>query len=95
MSDLEKVKILIGVTGNDENALLELLLERAGEMIERMSTSPKDFDYLKVDAVVVAYNQQGAEGNKTTSSGGFSQSWSFDTMASYIKQNLPAQYVIK
>lgn len=95
MSDLEKIKILIGLVDNDEDSLLELLLARAGEMIEKMSTSPKDFGHLKIDAAIVAYNQRGAEGNRSTSSGGFNQSWYFDTMARYIKENLPAQYAIK
>lgn len=95
MGELEQVKLLLGLLDDEQDSLITLLLERAGEIITSLTKTPKDYKHLKIDAVVVAYNQRGAEGNKVTSSGGFSQSWAYDTMYSYIRANLPAPYVIK
>ena len=95
MSELEQVKALIGLVGDDEDELIQLLLTRAEEIINKLSMTPKRHQHLKVDAVIVAYNQRGAEGNKVTSSGGFSQTWSYNTMYDFIRANLPARYVIK
>lgn len=97
MSELEQVKTLIGIeiSNTDEDSLLNLLIERAGKIINELSRTPSTYEHLKVDATVFAYNQRGAEGNKTISSGGFSQSWYYDTMARFIKAHIPAQYVIK
>jgi hypothetical protein len=95
MSELEKVKLLIGLVDDDENSLITLLLELADEILRKLSRTPEDYGHLKIDAVVVAYNQRGAEGNKETRSGGFSQTWSYNTMYDFIKAKLPARYVIK
>lgn len=95
MSALDEVKIIIGLVDDSEDALLELLLERATSIVEQLSRTPKDYQHLIVDAVVVAYNQRGAEGNKSISSDGFSQSWAYQTMYDFIKAKLPARYVIR
>lgn len=95
MSELEKVKIWIGLEGNDEDALITLLLEEAESMLQRLSRTPNDYKHLKIEAVIAAFNQRGAEGNKSTGSGGFNQTWYFDTMSSFLKSNMPAQYVIR
>lgn len=95
MSELEKVKIWIGIEGSDEDSLIVVLLEDAQEIIQGLSKTPKDYGYLKREAVVYAYNQRGAEGNRSTSSGGFSQSWYYETMSKFIKNNMPNPWVIK
>lgn len=95
MGELEQVKAIIGLVDDSEDDLITLLLERAGDIIKLLSVSHKDYKHLKVDAVVVAYNQRGAEGNVSTSSGGFNQTWAYTTMYDYIRNNLPARYVIK
>ena len=95
MGELEQVKALIGLNHDEEDALITLLLNRAEEIINKLSRTPKQYGHLKIDAVVVAYNQRGAEGNEATSSGGFSQTWSYNTMYDFIKAKLPARYVIK
>lgn len=95
MSTLEQVKLVIGMEDDYEDALLQLLIQRAEEIVQQFSRNPKAYEYLVVDAVVIAYNQRGAEGNKSTSSSGISQSWAFNTMHDFIKSQLPARYVIK
>lgn len=95
MSELEQVKTIIGIVDESEETLITLLLERAGDIIQLLSKTPKDYKHLKIDAVVFAYNQRGAEGTKAINSGGFSQTWAYDTMYHYIRGNLPARYVIK
>ena len=94
MSELEKVKLWIGLEDNDDDALIELLLETAEEIIKGRTLVPKDFESLKVEAVVVAYNQRGSEGTKVGSSDGFSTSWYSDTMEQFIKNKMPARYVV-
>lgn len=95
MSALEQVKLIIGIVDDSEDALLQLLIERAESIVNQLSRTPKDYEYLVVDAVVVAYNQRGAEGSKSTSSIGLGNSWAYTTMFDFIKSNLPARYVIK
>lgn len=95
MSALEQVKTIIGIDDNSEDALLELLLSRAESIVNQHSRTPKDYQHLVVDAVVIAYNQRGAEGNKSISSDGFGQTWAYQTMYDFIKAKLPARYVIK
>lgn len=98
MSELEKVKIWIGlpISETDEDSLLNLLIETAGDVIDSLSSKPENYKSIQVEAVVYAYNQRGAEGNKSTNSGGgISQSWYYDTMSTFIKTNLPNRYIIK
>lgn len=95
MSILEQVKTIIGIVDDSEDVLLQLLITRAEDIVSQFSRTPKAYEYLVVDAVVIAYNQRGAEGNKSTSSTGISQSWAYQTMHDFIKAQLPARYVIK
>ena len=95
MSELDKVKILLGIDGTKDDGLITLLLLEAESIINGLSRISNSYKHLKLEAVVIAYNQRGAEGNKTTGSDGFSQSWYFDTMSSFIKSKMPAQYAIK
>ena len=94
MSELEKVKLWIGVEHTDDDTLIEMLLETADEIMARLSRFPKDYNTVKIAAVVVAYNQRGSEGTRSGSSDGFSASWYSDTMEQFIKEKLPARYVV-
>ena len=94
MGELEKVKIWLGIIGTEEDGLITLLLEEVESIIGRLSQTPNDYKHLKIEAVIYAYNQRGAEGNKFSGSDGFSQSWYYATMSSFIKNNMPAPYVI-
>jgi hypothetical protein len=96
MTELEKVKVLIGIDTDDtdEDSLLELLIEQAGNIISKLTRTPKDYDYLKVEAVVVAYNQRGEEGKRSQNSGGFSTSSYHSAMSGFIRANMPANYII-
>lgn len=97
MSELQEVKMWIGIENTDtsQDSLLTALLNRAGEIIKGLSKQPEKYNYLKLEAVIFAYNQRGAEGNKSQSSGGFSTSWYYETMSKFIRSNMPARYVIK
>lgn len=95
MTELQKVKILIGDVAEGDDELLSLLIEQAGDVINGLSRTPEDYKYLKLEAVIVAYNQRGAEGTKSGGSGGFSSSWAYETMSTFLKNNMPASYRIK
>lgn len=95
MSELEEVKLLLGLKNDDDDALISLLLNRAGEIINGLTRTPTRYNYLKIEATVIAYNQRGAEGNKSVNSGGIGQTWVHDVMSKFIRSNMPAQYVIK
>ena len=94
MSELEKVKIWLGVEHTDDDELIKLLLETAKEIIGRQSRFPKDYNSVKIEAVIVAYNQRGSEGTKSGSADGMSANWYSDTMEQYIINKLPARYVV-
>ena len=94
MNDLEKVKVLTGFDTNDEDSLLDLLIEQAGNIISKLTRTPKDYDYLKVEAVVIAYNQRGEEGKRSQNSGGFRTSSYHSAMSGFIRANMPAKYII-
>lgn len=97
MSELQEVKMWIGIENTDtsQDSLLTALLNRAEDIIKSFSRQPEKYIYLKLEAVIFAYNQRGAEGNKSQSSGGFSTSWYYETMSKFIRSNMPARYVIK
>lgn len=92
MTELEEVKILIGdvAVGNDQ--LLTVLLDRASKIVNGLTRTPKDYQHIKIEAVIYAFNQRGAEGNKSQSSGGMNTSWYYASMSQYIKENMPAQW---
>lgn len=94
VSELEKVKLWIGVEHTDDDSLIEMLLETAKEIIRRNTKFPNDYKTVELEAVVVAYNKRGSEGTRSGSSDGFSASWYSDTMEQFIKDKLPARYVV-
>ena len=95
MTDLEQVKIIIGDIAEEQDELLAVLLLRAEEIIKRLSRTPKDFDHLKIEAVIVAFNQRGSEGEKSQSSGGFNTTSYYAVMSQFIKENMPAQWAAR
>lgn len=97
MDDLDKVKILIGLDIEDEQALdafITLQLERAENLIRNSTLTPEKYEYLKVDAVVFAFNQQGYEGQLSGGTMGINATWDSTSMDRYIKERMPAQYTI-
>jgi len=93
MSDLEKVKTQLLITDDSQDSLITLLLDDAESLIAK--TSSKGDELLKREAVIYAYNQLGVEGQKSQSSGGFSQNFYFDSMRSFINSKTFARWVIK
>jgi hypothetical protein len=95
---LDNVKTLIGLGDTGEDALLTLYLQRGTRLIlsymvdgQNYTQVPPRYVDLLIDAVLVAYNQQGAEGTRSTSSSGISQSWTNSAMADYIHAHMPAK----
>lgn len=100
---LAEAKLLIGIPAIDttHDALLTLYLKRGTRTIltgmptgKLYNEVPMRYQDLLLDAVVTAYNQQGAEGNKATASNGTSYTWSNSGMDEYIRSRMPANPVI-
>lgn len=97
MDDLEKVKVLIGLDIDNEEAFdvfITLQLERAEDIIKNATLTPKKYEHLKVDAVVFAFNQQGYEGQLSGGTMGISANWDSTSMDRYIRERMPAPYTI-
>lgn len=92
---LDKIKLLLGVTTEDKDALLNLLLDNAIEFAN---------DYCRVDnfgnetiltrMVVEDYNRIGAEGTTSNSFNGVSESYSSD-YSEQVYKNLNKHRKIK
>ena len=78
MSQLEKLKMRLGIKDTSQNTLLESILEdveadmlaftNRTELLPSMSS-------LQIKIAIIEYNKQGSEGMSSDSQGGKSQSW--------------------
>lgn len=69
---LEHIKILLGISGNDENALLEILITQAEDDAKMITKRDRLFglDSVIERMVVYLYNRRGSEGlNRESYSG--------------------------
>lgn len=97
MSELEKVKVLIGLDIDDEETFDEFItlqLDMANELINNLTMSPDKYKNLKINAVVFAYNQQGYEGQKSGGTMGINATWMYSTMDKYIRSHMDNQLVV-
>ena len=94
MTELETVKLFIGEVAEGQDDLLTALLEHAQRTINSLTQVPNDFKSLKIEAVVIAFNQRGADGNKSQGSGGFSTTWAYTSMTDYIRNSMPAPWAV-
>lgn len=74
---LEKLKLLLGITGGEKDALLVLLLEKAeGYTLNYcgIDARPAALDGVVLDLAVIYYNRMGIEGEQSRSEGSVSRS---------------------
>lgn len=92
MTNLEQLKLLLNITGNGEDNLLTLLLEKAEKYIlnrTKRTVMPDKLASLPVDIALIDYNRRGTEGENSRSEGGISQSFSNDYPDNIISQIKP------
>ncbi len=90
MTALEKLKIRLGIADDSQTAKLTLLLGEAEDMILDLigrETLPNRLVSVQVALAVIAYNEQGAEGESSRSEGGISRSF-LDGLPTELKDRL-------
>lgn len=94
MSQLEKLKTMLGISADDtsQDAALQLLLDDvASDLLAwtNRTTLPAALEPTQRQIAVIRYNMQGVEGQKSHSEGGISRS--FDELPESIRATI-AQY---
>ena len=95
MDRLQPLKLLLGIEGNEQDALLELILDKAEDFIchychvEQIST---EMAYLLLDIAVFYYNRLGTEGENSRTEGGVRRDFggSEQDMPQSIRRSLAA-----
>lgn len=88
---LAKAKRKIGITATTDDALLGDLISDAGYFIltyTSQATIPAALEGVQVDLAIIAYNQRGAEGQKSRGEGGLSIT--FDTLPTSLEKQMNA-----
>lgn len=83
MTVLARLKVLLGITGAGEDALLTLLLDIAGQAVLNKAypydptvlTVPIRYESVQLDIAQYLYNKRGAEGQTAHSENGISRSY--------------------
>lgn len=91
MTTLEEIKLLLGITDNSKDDLLNLLIKNATTQVLSYLTIPDDLilvvpdelSYIVSELVVIRYNRIGSEGLTNESVDGYSATYS-DDMTNYI-----------
>lgn len=87
MTTLEEVKLLLGITDNIKDDLLNLLIDNATTQVLGYLTPievvPDELSYIVSELVVIRYNRIGSEGLTNESVEGYSATYS-DDMTNYI-----------
>lgn len=89
MSNLEKLKLRLGISSDKEDLVLELILEDAkAEIIDycRIEEFSNILEPLQRELAIIYFNRQGTEGEVSRSEGGISISYGTD-----IPENLKAR----
>ena len=84
---LDKIKILLGITADDKNDLLTLLIEQATEeaILFTHNDSLEDLNTAIIKMVVYNYNRLGTEGVDSENYSGVSFNYSADYPDSIIR----------
>lgn len=93
MNTLEKLKIMLGITGTDQDDMLQLFLDDVETDILTWTNRDKLPDALEPiqrQLAVMRYNKQGIEGETAHSEGGISRS--FDDLPDSLRSAI-SQYV--
>lgn len=84
---LDKIKLLLGMDGNELDEQLELILSNTGERLKLLlggvSEIPEALAYIVVEVAVARFNRIGSEGMSSHSVEGESISFSDDDFAGY------------
>ena len=91
MTTLQEVKLLLGITNNSKDDLLNLLIKNATTQVLGYLTIPnglilavpESLSYIVTELVVLRYNRIGSEGLSAESVDGYSATYS-DDMTNYI-----------
>lgn len=78
MNTLEKLKIMLGITGNDQDDMLQLLLDDVEVDLLTWTNRkelPPALEPIQRQISVIRYNKQGIEGQSAHSEGGISRSF--------------------
>ncbi len=78
MSQIEKLKIRLGITDTSQDSLLQLILDEIEQQILAYTNRDKllpTMENMQIKMAIIEYNKQGSEGMNSTSQGGVSQSW--------------------
>ena len=97
MAQLEKLKIRLGISDNNEDALLNMLLEDAeGEILDFCNRDilPDKAQVLQRALAITYYNRMGSEGEASRSEGGVSVSYSIE-IPENIKKRLNSLRLLK
>ena len=97
MTQLDKLKIRLGIADNNQDTLLEMFLEDAGEQILdycNRDTLPTRAEGLQRELARTYYNRQGSEGESSRSEGSVSVSYSVE-IPDNIKSRLTAFRLLK
>lgn len=94
---LQQLKIMLGISGNDEDELLELLLTQAGNRIVGVVYPYKDtsdmelpprYGFLQLEVAERMYNLRGAEGEKEHIENGVHRT--YESIEDFIRNNVVA-----
>ena len=85
---LEKIKILLGLTTNDKDSLLKMLITEATDeaILFTHNNNTNDLDSCIMKMVVYNYNRLGTEGVDSESYSGVNFSYSADYPESIMRQ---------
>lgn len=78
MPSLDNVKILLGITDNSQDALLNLYLSRATNFVKNycnIDEIPSSLDEVIEDIAVIRYRLHGVEGVKSETKGSLSETY--------------------
>lgn len=90
MAQLEKLKVRLGIVGEEQDNLLQAILEDVEwEMLAFTNRSELTtaMNSLQIKIAIIEYNKQGSEGMSSDSQGGKTQSW-IDGLPSDVKTSL-------
>ena len=95
---LQKLKILLGISGNSEDELLNTYLDLSSQEIIQWKYSlvgvpenavvPARDETAQIMAVIAGYNISGAENQTSHSENGISRTFVYGDMLAYIRHNV-------
>ena len=99
---LQMIKNLLGITHSDEDTILQTYLTMAEKEIitwyyganTDVTTVPSKFEMIQVQAVVIGFNLNGAEGQTTHTENGIGRAFKYADMIEYIHAHVPSFAIV-